>query len=403
MWIWKVVFVLSLVEKKANYSFSELQSSPPVPSHANISFLVSKGFIRYHAYACLSSAHVTGDSRNTAFHITDPLSEAITWPFYLNGTTFWINEFMHVGHVTYDIVLIQILQSVKVDRIVLQRAICHNILCAGVGTFVSFFAAYYAAMIDAFQPNTPVYMRYTTGDLIPVLLSTSYPGYEIPAEKHPVKLKPMHLNTWMCFELGIRRGSYYYKNFIGSLSSEAVQKFKAAAYSAVDIQPRQQTYFENKPPFRILYSYRGPVASRHIKNNDQVIEALNHHFPSPDYIVRSMNNSNPYNTAAYQILAVAEANVVITNHGAFQGNLIYMRNGSLMIEISGNYSCSYEFQYLAQMFGVFSALVKASQLDDHKTKSYFISSTEIMEIVQLVKEYFLLKPFLFNTAQTSGA
>lgn len=37
--------------------------------------------------------------------------------FYLNGTTIWVNEFMALGHVPYDIQLLEVLRVTPVDRI----------------------------------------------------------------------------------------------------------------------------------------------------------------------------------------------------------------------------------------------------------------------------------------------
>jgi hypothetical protein len=56
-----------------------------------------------------------------------------------------------------DMVLIQVLQSVRLDRIILQRTPLPD---QDVYTYWNtFFKAYYAAMIDAFQPGIPIYIR----------------------------------------------------------------------------------------------------------------------------------------------------------------------------------------------------------------------------------------------------
>ena len=59
---------------------------------------------------------------------------------YLAGSTYWINEFLAVGHVMYEIQLLQVLHKVHVDRIVLQRAPCatHD-LCRGPSTYRSWY------------------------------------------------------------------------------------------------------------------------------------------------------------------------------------------------------------------------------------------------------------------------
>lgn len=67
------------------------------------------------------------------------------------------------------------------------------------------------------------------------------------------------------------------------------------------------------------------------------ISHLRQEFPEPDYRLRLMNNSDPQLDFQTQLQAVAESHVVITNHGAFEGNMIYMKNSSLLIEIFGHY------------------------------------------------------------------
>ena len=80
----------------------------------------------------------------------------------MQGTTFWVNEHMNVGHVMYDIALIQVLQSTNVDRIILQRAPCMNMnLCAGIGTFETFFKGFYIAMLEAANITAPIFVRWT--------------------------------------------------------------------------------------------------------------------------------------------------------------------------------------------------------------------------------------------------
>jgi Tfp pilus assembly protein PilZ len=35
---------------------------------------------------------------------------------------------------------------------------------------------------------------------------------------------------------------------------------------------------------------------------------------------------------------MAESHIVIAEHGGFQSNMVYMRNGSLFVELRGNYT-----------------------------------------------------------------
>ncbi len=44
-----------------------------------------------------------------------------------------------MGHVHYDIALVQVLQTVKVDRIIMQRSVCRANVCNGLGAIESFY------------------------------------------------------------------------------------------------------------------------------------------------------------------------------------------------------------------------------------------------------------------------
>ena len=62
-----------------------------------------------HRWGCLDSVSAPKHSRNEWFQF----NEAQLKPYgnkYLNGTTFWINEYMAVGHALMDIELISVLQ-----------------------------------------------------------------------------------------------------------------------------------------------------------------------------------------------------------------------------------------------------------------------------------------------------
>ena len=112
--------------------------------------------------ACMVNADKAVHGNNRIVMNFPNITELQSQSNYLFGTTYWINDYLHVGHVIYDIALMQVLQLVKVDRIVMQRAVCHGSLCNGVGTWDSFYKGYYAAMMEAAgQPDIPVFLRWT--------------------------------------------------------------------------------------------------------------------------------------------------------------------------------------------------------------------------------------------------
>lgn len=290
----------------------------------------------------------------------------------------------------------------KIDRIIVQRAVCHGTLCNYLGSVESYYKGYFTAILTAGnQPDVPVYMRWSWHEkaVSPVFFSpTTADNYNKVLENDPEKKKPIGLQPNMCFDELVTRLPTDYGR-IPTVSAESVQKFKKVAYGLVASDPSLTTYFTTGPPFRILVSFRGPKATRHTANLMELVSALEFNFPPPSYVIRLMNNSNPYLDYKTQLHAVAESHIVITNHGAFEGNMIYMKNSSLLLELFGTYGNNeiHTFHRLALMFGVFYARMNPSLLLDHQQPTYNLTQAEIAEVVDHVKNYFSLKPYLINS------
>jgi hypothetical protein len=123
--------------------------------------------------------------------------------------------------------------------------------------------------------------------------------------------------------------------------------------------------------------------------------ALIQHFPSPTFQVSLLASSDPNLDFYTQLRAVARAHVVITNHGAFEGNMIFMRNRALLVELFGHYGNNeiHTFHRLATMFEVFYSRLHCRQLTDHYQKEYNMSRVDINELIRVVSNYFEVKPF----------
>lgn len=99
------------------------------------------------------------------------------------------------------------LHSTRIDRIVLQRAPCINYdLCAGIGTFESFYRGYFTAALEAAgHGGIPIHVRWTwqqkNADPIYVTSDTPSGDMDIPAER---RAKPVHLAPVMYPERVIR-------------------------------------------------------------------------------------------------------------------------------------------------------------------------------------------------------
>lgn len=368
--------------------------------------------VRHGRDCCLTKANYPVHIRNTlktGYNVTDLRTNPPEY-YYLYNTTFWINEYLHMGHVHYIIVIMQILQMVKIDRIVMQRAICFGTLCWGMGTMESWYKGFFAAILEASgQPLVPVFLRWIGKDkyVRPVYFSIYTPDNYVSldnitamanATKLPLETKPYVLQPFMCFE-----ELYMHDNLrlgaIPAVSTASIRKFKETAYKMVDPANPLKTHFAaGKPPFTILFGYRGSKQTRSMDNVQEFIHALHKRFPPPDYVIKAIDPSNPPLGFKDQIRAVAEAHVVIANHGAFEMNMIYMRNSSLLIEIFGDYAVAemHTFHRTAVMFGVFYGRYHTKGLKDHDQKNYSIAETEIKDVCDIVSNYFDLKPFLSN-------
>mmetsp|Transcript_12829 Transcript_12829/g.19273 ORF Transcript_12829/g.19273 Transcript_12829/m.19273 type:complete len:436 (+) Transcript_12829:1-1308(+) len=415
------------VEFQFSLSLLSAHNSPPL--NATIEYLVQNNFVESFDWGCLYGCHHPHHSTNKWHDLEVNKSEALKDPAFLRGTTFWVNEHMNVGHVMYDIALIQVLQSTHVDRIVLQRAPCMNMnLCAGIGTFETFFKGFYIAMLEAANITAPIFVRWTWQEKVmkPLYVTSHTLNNYLDDRDMPLlsngerKEKNIILTPVKCFERMIRKNTRCHGCFYPSISIDAVIKFKKVAYSLVRIPsavpissssssssspttmplPAPLLHSFNKSlPISITHAYRGPFASRHIANIEFIQNLLYQAFPSPKYSFQSINSSNDQRGYAEQIQMVAESQIIITEHGAFQSNLIYMRNGSLLIDLRGDYRHAefMNFQNLAQMFGVFVVPVVTKGLTSHAYDEFNISASEVKEIIDIVHLYLNSNAYSFNT------
>lgn len=222
-------------------------------------------------------------------------------------------------------------------------------------------------MIDAHQPRVPLFARWTWQEKLmkPIYLSAAIPSdyLKVPEkEAHP----PFYLHSRMCFERLVR-SSRCNSCFYGSISTAVIQQFKQVAYSLVQTSPPLPHHFSDTNRIVVTFAHRGYKASRHIANAVEVSQWLSAKLPSSKYYFRVVNTSNDTRLYTDQIQLVAEAQVIIAEHGAFQSNIVYLRNGSLLVDLRGAYPHKeyQNFQNLARMFGVFCQPVQTSGLTSH--------------------------------------
>jgi len=368
--------------------------------------LTSRKAARHAKDCCLTHASNPRHVRNTlktGYNMTEIQSDpAYT---YLHNSTFWINEYLHMGHVHYIIVLMQVMQLAKIDRVVMQRAICFSTLCWGMNTMESWYKGFFAAVFEASgRPLIPLYVRWDAKDkyVRPMYFSVNSSDNYVDLKfiTNEEEKKPILLQHITCFEElyshdNLRLGA------VPAVSSKAIHRFKSIAYKMVNSTPPLTTYFSpptNSTPYTNLFGYRGSKLTRSMDNVEEFITLLRSRFPAPLYRINPLNPSDPPLGYKAQIQAVAEAHVVIANHGAFEMNMIYMRNSSLLLEIFGDYSVAemHTFHRTATMFGVFYGRHHARGLHDHDQKNYSMTAQEMGDVMALVANYFELKPFLHN-------
>jgi len=387
-----------------NWNISMLQGYPTFktdrvalqePKRANILATGDMG--------CVFNANAPHHSINK-WHVWDSdMKEMVESDNFLNGTTLWINEHMAVGHVMHDLWIIEALKSEKVSRIVIQRAPCINAdLCVGLGSWGTFFRGFYTAVIDAFQPGVPIYLRFSPREfnLTPIYLrgnATNVDGEYIPFKTE----KTLWLGNRVCCERVVRRqcNSCFYP----SVSPLSASQLKIAAYALVT----NEKLIHNFPPgkaIEVLFAHRGTGAKRHIENIQFFIDHLKSTIIAPDFNFRVNCSSNNYMTHQTQIEWVAEAQIVIAEHGAFQSNIMYMRKGSLFIELRGNYNHGefINFERLARMFGVFYAHVVTSNIDWHTVAKFNITASETEQVVNIINRYRTEAPYRIKTSIQSA-
>jgi hypothetical protein len=332
--------MIETTENCFSWSPNELFPSPNISFDVSIQHLTSLKIIEESSLVCLKNTSSAGGQsyHNPKTNLSFPsfLSTATTYTSaestYLPGTTFWINEWMAPGHMYYDLVLLQALVSTKIDRIILQRAPCERSdFCSGVGYFNSFFKGYFTAALDAVAGNDsgrgiPIYFRYRSNERImkPLYLTSNSEQSNISSMLDPDM--NIVLNDEMCFEKLLRRGEEIYP----AVSSNVADRFRDAAYKLF----KKNEDIKIDVPIKITYAYRDKNAKRHIGNVDYLVRKLEDEFSnhindkfdnnsshSKKVSICSINTSNNSRGYAEQISFVSEADIIISEHGAFQGYL----------------------------------------------------------------------------------
>ena len=381
---------------------------------SNLDHAMKSGALQVGHWGCFNQVDKVGHSRNSWTQLDYP-SIKRRRDGYLAGETFWINEHMAIGHAQYDIVIMEVLRHANVSRIVLQRSPCLTpLLCHGIGTWKAWYSGFYASMIDAFRPGIPIYIRWgRTAELSAHYMSVNQSSgdvYEEVRENDTISLK-----TNQCFETVWRRTECP-MCVQSAVSLSTARLFQQSAMKLIvnrgDIfQNAFMNRFglESTTAIRVLHAYRGASSSRHINNIDKLQLYLSNAFKSSSSTATTTDNATATNTTTpsiiflslptpesnyqEQIQMVHSADVLITEHGAFQSNMVFMRCGAAVVDLRGSYWGREKgsdkpiiyAEAVARAFGLKFSHVVMSKLSQHGMKSFSVTKDDMNAIVRQVR------------------
>lgn len=460
----------------------------PIPERASLDWLLAHEAVAYSYNACLSNTNRPAHSVNKARDM-EPNS---VFPEMLDNSTYWWNEYLHVGHFHYELVLLQVLATRRIDRVVAQRAACYGTACTGIGSIESYYKGFFGIAFAAFgQPDIPFYLRYTwkQREVSPLYFdvdsSTLYREDIRNVSQHqygPIPLQMVH-----CFDHVYRRTPIVSYGAIAVVSRDVIEQFRRTACRVVNahvtrrfglpssmktgttaagieltyvLQPELEvhpplpalhvtllspyflpddemtgSYTTPSPPTpttatvgagidtsrparattstgetnrtqvlpvvrskRILIAYRGSSSTRHVTNWPELVRHLQTQFPAPTYEFAVLDTSRPTLSALEQIHAVMSAYVVICNHGAFEGNMIYMRRGSLLLELFGQYGNNevHTFHRVAMSLGLFYARLHPREMTQHQQRSFHLTREDVADTTTVLRDYFQRRAYRIN-------
>lgn len=405
--------------------------------------------------SCFGDVAYGGHSENWVEPMTDKDE-------VLSGTTYWINEWIQLGHFMYDTVLFQAVATGEIDRVVVQRPICgrnekgvhlyvlrhyNERPCTGERIWAPFLKVMLALISDAFpavkQRKNPlaIYMRWDvfTDHSIwePSYLHVNFSTGSIDVINPHLdniftysQLKRHGYQGRLCFDRVVRRYQWGQtgKFILNAVSPAQAQQIKDIAYrftqSVYQLHPKSFTFlnkFVNAPidqtsilanrslpmvhhfiassPMIISYVYRVYV-TRAPTNPEAITRGLMTAFPYPKYLVRAIEAREV--ELEKHIALAADSHVLICDHGAFQTNIMFLRNQSLFIDLRGVYFATdkyYEHGHaavvedFAPLFGVFMMHVLLMGLQKHEQETFQINDEEVQQVVHVIREYIRAEPF----------
>lgn len=405
----------SLYAKPESWSFDSIRNQLWNRS-ISIEDMIQQGYKSIEAYnqTCLSDCEQSQGRRNSVVKGNYQSSNV-----YLKGTTYWYNEWVMIGHTPLEVALIKAMASERIDRIILQRALCANKdsdICYGNNVWNTYMKGYFHILSSTFHQDTIVYIRWENKPTLQPYRFTIINGTIEPVLLPASEAPEINLSYYTCFERLLRRpfvGARTVENTLSMIESEA---YKDTAYQiatkTANYKSISNNHWQSSPTVEIsiIYRYVNTTHRVSIRRNQanyaQLVDYLKSEFHSPEIEFNIFPAPSHQTEIGSQIASVARTHVLISDHGAFQANVAFMRHGSLLIDLVGIYfkpqlnkhtlECPVEeFTRYYLNFGIYYRRVFVSDLKDHLSPSYTIQPSEMQEIAGHIKSYLSAAPYKY--------
>ena len=335
--------------------------------------LVNRRVVGWRQNACIRGAN----NHMGRFEFVNESDQSAT---YIAGTTFWLNQWMYISHAMFDLHLIQVLRSTKLNRVIMQRTLCNHAICFHFHTWNLWFRGFYtAAVLAAGYKYLPFYIR-------------EY-GNETHWKPHVVGYREKSLETRipakhiLCFENFLYTIGHNFSS-IGDITTKAVLDFKNASYSMLKHSPNDllSTNITSIPIYITVFD-RSEARQRAIVNPHHLISFLSSSFPAPNYVVQ-LKNAYDFLTFEDMLFAIAETTVAISLQGGFMTNAIFMRPQSLIIGLHSNHSSDLDaYAVMAHDFFVYYRNLTLSEFNHKGQQNITITTTEYESIKTIILTY----------------
>ena len=360
----------------------------------------------------------------------------------LPGTTYLHNQWLSLGHAPMESTLLKAVSELNVSRVVVQRVVDYfsdteTESSGASGSWDTWYHDYFRAAAELGAPRAlPVYLRFKndTSRWYPLVFHTRGGGSGSGGGSgggrgggrggsSAASLRPLsNRKSNLCFEHVVLQSHHDWP------SPEAAAMFVREAYAIAGVSPTDGNTLHDAPfvccirystlfvdlllsrPYRFeaaLSSGSGDVLLS-LRTHDREMDdssardlAKRIEQKSGGLVLRRFLQAGPDTSFINQVRAVATAGVVVSTHGAFMTNIMWLappERGTApprrYVELRGDYmytnprrykTANIYFRLLAETFRVDLQQVCVANLTSHRQLRYRLSEEEIGAVVDLAR------------------